>query len=59
MKIRPYFGPIERLQIVYVVLKLADIITWPWIWVFSPFWLHILVSIFLIMFGIKLDEYDK
>ena len=31
------------LQIVFIVLKLLDVIKWKWIWVLSPFWVSIAV----------------
>ena len=27
------------LTIVFVVLKLTGVITWPWVWVLSPLWI--------------------
>lgn len=27
------------LGIVFVVLKLTGVVTWPWIWVLAPFWI--------------------
>ena len=35
------------LTIVFVVLKLTDIIEWSWIWVLSPLWISIVLSILL------------
>ena len=32
---------------VFFILKLANIIAWPWVWVFSPLWIYIVL--FLIM----------
>ena len=41
------------LGLVFIVLKLLDIITWSWLWVLSPFWIpFIIVSVILsIIFG--------
>ena len=34
-----FLGPfILPLTIVFIVLKLTDVIDWDWIWVLSPFW---------------------
>lgn len=40
------------LTIVFVVLKLCNVITWGWIWVLSPLWisLAILIVILAVMF---------
>ena len=35
------------LTIVFVVLKLTDNIDWSWIWVLSPLWISIVLSILL------------
>ena len=44
------------LTIIFVVLKLTDVITWSWIWVFSPLWLTALVfvSILAVVFVVSL-----
>ena len=41
------------LGLVFIVLKLLDIITWSWLWVLSPFWIpFVIVSVILsIIFG--------
>ena len=41
------------LGLIFIVLKLLDIITWPWLWVLSPFWIpFVIVSVILsIIFG--------
>ena len=30
------------------VLRLADVINWPWGWVFAPLWIAVLVLLFFI-----------
>ena len=41
------------LGLIFIVLKLLDVITWSLLWVLSPFWipLGILLVILLIIFG--------
>lgn len=41
------------LGLIFIVLKLLDVITWSWLWVLSPFWIpFVIVSIILsIIFG--------
>ena len=41
------------LGLIFIVLKLLDIITWSWPWVLSPFWIpFVIVSVILsIIFG--------
>lgn len=38
------------LTIAFIVLKLAGIIKWSWIWVLSPLWLSALVAILFLIF---------
>ena len=33
------------LTIAFVVLKLCNVITWPWIWVLSPLWISLAISV--------------
>lgn len=43
---------IGLLQIVFITLKLCNIIKWSWIWVLSPLWISFISSIliFIILF---------
>lgn len=42
------------LTIVFVVLKLIGIISWSWLWVFSPLWISVIIGlIVLLIFWIK------
>ena len=42
------------LTIIFVVLKLIGIISWSWLWVFSPLWISIIIGlIVLFIFWIK------
>lgn len=34
------------IQIVFIILKVVDVIKWSWFWVLSPTWISILVVIF-------------
>ena len=36
-------GFVGLLQIALIVLKLCKVIDWGWIWVFSPFWIEVIV----------------
>ncbi len=48
------FGPV--LFIVFLVLKLTNVITWSWWWVFSPLWLPVVIVLGLsgIVLGVLL-----
>lgn len=37
------------LGIAFIVLKLIGVIEWSWLWVLSPFWIPIAVSIIIII----------
>jgi len=39
----------DLLTIVFIVLKLTDVIDWPWVWVLSPIWIVLLA---LVMFRV-------
>ena len=42
------------LTIAFVILKLIGIISWSWLWVFSPLWISIIIGlIVLLIFWIK------
>lgn len=34
-------GFVGALTIVFIVLKLCKVITWPWVWVLSPIWISV------------------
>lgn len=36
-------------QIVFIILKVLNIIKWKWIWVLAPTWISILVVIFALL----------
>ena len=37
------------LTILFIGLKLCNIITWSWVWVLSPMWINILLAIVTII----------
>lgn len=41
------------LTIVFIVLKLLGKIKWSWIWVLSPMWISLIVSIIIIVIWIR------
>lgn len=43
-----FFG---LLQLMFIGLKLADVLTWSWFWVFTPTWSVILLIILIISLG--------
>jgi len=40
---------LEGLQIAFIVLKLAGIIDWPWIWVLAPMWISLAIFIVIVI----------
>lgn len=42
-------GFIEALQIVFIVLKLVKVINWNWVWVLSPTWIPLLITIICLL----------
>ena len=52
------FTPSIFLTILFVILKINEIINWNWIWIFSPLWIFsILVLIILIYLQIKIKRW--
>ena len=45
------------LTIVFIVLKLCDVIHWSWIWVLSPLWIPIILVILFLLFA--MHHYDN
>ncbi len=41
-------GFVGLLTIVFIALKLCHVITWSWVWVLSPIWISILLSVVII-----------
>ena len=42
------------LTLIFIVLKLCDVINWGWIWVLSPIWITILIVIIAVILYYKL-----
>jgi len=39
---------IQILQIMFIGLKLLGYINWPWVWVFAPVWISLIISVFVL-----------
>jgi hypothetical protein len=46
-KRRKGMGLIGMLVTLFIMLKLAKVISWSWFWVFSPIWITIIIAIVL------------
>ena len=47
-------GFLEALGLLFIGLKLAGVIAWPWLWVLAPLWGQLVVMlVVLIAFAIK------
>ena len=42
-------GLVSTLVTLFIILKLTKIISWPWLWVFSPIWITMIIAI--VVFG--------
>lgn len=47
------------LTIVFIVLKLAGVINWSWLWVLCPLWIDILLTIIVLMVITIIDNKTK
>lgn len=54
-------GFLGLLTIVFIVLKLTNLIAWSWWWVLAPIWLPLLITLFVaaICFGIAIIKKGK
>jgi len=43
---------LEVLLIVFVILRLVDVISWSWWWVLSPLWLPLLIIVPYLIYAI-------
>lgn len=48
---------VSLLAIVFIVLKLCNVITWSWWWVLAPIWIPFGVALVLIVFGLLLKGF--
>lgn len=37
------------LTVVFVTLKLTNVINWSWVWVVSPLWISFLIALFIFL----------
>lgn len=42
-QINPNIGSV--IQIVFIILKLTNLIHWPWLWVLSPLWISAIITL--------------
>ena len=51
-------GFLSLLVLLFVGLKLGGVISWPWVWVFAPWWIPISIAIVIVLgaFGIALAK---
>ncbi len=40
---------ISLLTLVFIVLKLCKVINWSWLWVLSPLWISLLLSLLILV----------
>ena len=44
------------LSLIFIVLKLLNLITWSWIWVLSPIWIGLIIDLLLIGIILKIKR---
>lgn len=42
-------GVLDVVGIVFVILKFVGVITWPWLWVLSPWWISIIIALIVLI----------
>ncbi len=45
-------GILTVIGIVFIILKLCNLITWSWIWVLAPFWAPVVLVIIIIIIAV-------
>ncbi len=45
------------LAIVFIVLKLAGVVSWPWLWVLSPIWIPLVLIVIAAICGTLLIKW--
>ena len=38
-------GLVGTLVTLFIILKLTKVISWPWVWVFSPIWITAIIAV--------------
>ena len=44
------------LSLIFIVLKLLNLITWSWIWVLSPIWIGIIIDVLILGIILKIKS---
>lgn len=44
------------LSLIFIVLKLCDVIAWSWIWVLSPIWIGLIIDVLLMGIILKIKS---
>ena len=44
------------LSLIFIVLKLLNLITWSWIWVLSPIWIGLIIDVLFIGIILKIKS---
>lgn len=49
-----YQGPgvLSLLLVAFIVMKLCGVITWPWLWVLSPFWIPLVIAVVALIIAV-------
>lgn len=42
-------GFVGLLTVAFIVLKLCDVIDWSWVWVLSPLWISVILTILFML----------
>lgn len=52
-------GLVSVLTIIFITLKLCDLIKWNWVWVLSPIWIYVAINLIAIISMIILFKLRK
>lgn len=49
----------EVLTVIFIILKLTNVISWPWLWVVSPIWIPWGIAIFAVSIWVWEREHER
>lgn len=52
-------GFLEALQLVFLVLKLCNVINWRWIWVFTPLWVGMVIDLLVALWAVFMIKREE
>lgn len=52
-------GFLSLLGLVFIILKLCNVIDWSWWWILAPFWIPVVFALFLVILVLIICYFSK